>query len=81
VLSLFRLCHLGHVQLFASQLLPELVQHLAIVHILIQLLYYNTLLRQLIVNPVDQYPLQFLDLRITKRSWINYSTLLMLAYR
>lgn len=81
VLSLLGLCHLGHVQFLARQLFPELVQYLAIVHVLVQLLHDDTLLSELIVNPIDKYPLQLNHLRIIYRLWVDNGTLFVLSYR
>lgn len=79
VLTLLGLCHLGHVQLFAGQLLPELVQHLAIVHVLFQLLDNDALLGKLIVDPIDENLLQLQHLRIVVRLRINNGALFMLT--
>lgn len=81
VLSLLGLCHLGHIQFLARQLFPQLVQYLTIVHVLVQLLYNNALISELIVNPIDKYPLQLNNLRIVYRLWVDNGTLLVLSYR
>lgn len=52
-LALLGLRHLEHIQLVARQLLPQLVQHLAVIQVLFDVRHDDSLLDQLVVDPVD----------------------------
>lgn len=79
VLTLLRLRDLRHVQLLAGELLPEFVQHLAVVHVLLQLLDDDALLGQLVVDPVDKNALQLDHLGLVDGLRIDDGALLVLA--
>lgn len=53
-LAFLALSHFQHVQSVSCQLLEKLVQHLAIVQVLFDVRHDDTLLNQLVVDPVDE---------------------------
>lgn len=78
-LSLLRLCDFWNVQFLTRELLPQLMQHLAVVHVFVQLLDNDALLSQLVVDPFDKNALQFHHHGIVDGLRVNDGALFMFA--
>lgn len=78
-LTLLRLRHLQHVQFAIGEFFPQFVQHLSVVHVVLQMFDNDALFGQFIVHPVDENLLQFDDFRIGQRGGLDYGTLLFVT--
>lgn len=78
-LAFLRLRHLQHVQLVPCQLLPELVQHLTVVQVLLDVRHDDSLLDQLVVDPVDDGLEQVANIRQVQAHRLDDRALLVVV--
>ncbi len=63
-LAFLTLCHLGHIQRLTGELLQQLLEDLAVIEVLFNVLDDDTLHVKFVVDPLDQYLDQLLQSRI-----------------
>lgn len=71
-LALFGLSHFKDVQRVACEFLPQLVEHLTIVQILLDVRHNYTLFNQFVVNPIDESLEEIPDVRHIQAHWLDY---------